>query len=149
VTASAAQPDYAAAARRHHEDARHLFGVYRLATADHLAGFATECLLKQVQVSYLRFTARPGGPPRAPGNGRALTGHLPSLWAEMSNLVRGRSGSKLAPLLSSTAPFQHWQVDDRYSDGLRVTQAVVAGHLSATKTLADAIEQDVISGALT
>lgn len=147
MTASTALPSYAAAARRHHDDARLLFDENRLASADHLAGFATECLLKQVQESYLGFTARSGGPPVAPPGRTSLPGHLPGLWTEMANVIEGRSGSRLAAVLKA-APFAQWQVDDRYSDGSWATRAIVQEHLDATAAVRDVVEQAERDGAL-
>jgi hypothetical protein len=147
VTSEVGLPDYGAAAWRHHDDAQHLLEARRLASADHLAGFATECFLKYIQVSHLHFKAKIGAQPQRPPE-KPLSGHLPSLWDEMALLLAGRSTSRLAAVLSSENPFGDWRVDDRYSDGSRANTNDVRRYIKATAAIAEIVQRADVDGEL-
>lgn len=149
MTVPPRQPDFASAARRHHDDAQHLFDGGRLASADHLAGLAAECYLKVVQVEHLGYAVSTTGPPTPPGKSRsAASGHLPALWQEVANNLNGRAGARFVSLLTVGRPFDAWQINDRYSDGAHCTSSVVQQHLHATGSVAVLVEQARQDGVL-
>ncbi|MFC3984161.1 hypothetical protein [Streptosporangium jomthongense] len=109
---SSAQDDYAHAALRHYRDAVYLHDDKRLPNADHHYGFAVECALKSLLLRYLNATmidAR-GRPSHYPwtvdtGGNHTRHGHLPGIWSDVATLLRGRTGSTLGAVLTSSAPF--------------------------------------------
>jgi hypothetical protein len=78
-----ANPDFRAAARRHHDDAGFLLADSRWANADHLAGLAAECALKAI----MQFTPF-GATPNARGililshSSKELRQHIDKLWRD-------------------------------------------------------------------
>lgn len=148
---------YALAARRHHDDAVYLHDDGRLPNADHHYGFAVECALKSLLLRYLQASMKPmksgGRPSNKPwvvgSDGKPMTfGHLPHIWSDVAMLLHGRSGSILAGVLTGSAPFGDWTVDDRYLDGASVTPQAVSRHRAAAGQILLLHQQALIAGVL-
>jgi hypothetical protein len=118
--------DYRDAAKRHLDDADLLFAQYpqRLANASHLYGISAECSLKAVVREFnpnVQFHGKKG-----------LKGHIPSLFAELSNVAAGLvNGTELVNQIRRLEPhFSGWDVSQRYEPQANF----VAGTVSAQKT---------------
>jgi len=140
-------PDFKAAARRHHDDARFLLGDKRWANADHLAGIAAECALKAI------MTLAPFGaalnahgilewnqPPTK------LKQHIKDLWSELDLHVSGYSAPAFSALLTGSTPFSNWDVSDRYGDGAAITQQEASKHLGAAAQVLAVLQQADLAG---
>jgi hypothetical protein len=146
---SVANPDFRAAARRHHDDAGFLLTGSRWANADHLAGLAAECALKAI-VQFMPF----GATPNAKGilvwgqSSKELRQHINALWRELAQNVSGYAAPTFNGLLASPGPepFANWHVEDRYSDGLAITQQEATAHLNATRQVLAVLQQAEIDG---
>jgi hypothetical protein len=141
-------PNYSAAAVRHYQDAEFLENHQRYPTADHLSGFAAECILKAILVGFFGGRMSSQGKPwtQAKGQKRVEYGHLPDLWAQIALLVSGRSAARFIALMSTTNPFLNWRVSDRYDDGIAINALRVQGHLTAARTLLALHQKAVIDG---
>jgi hypothetical protein len=146
---SVANPDFRAAARRHHDDADFLLTDSRWANADHLAGLAAECALKAI----IQFTPF-GATPNARGflvwgqSSRELRQHIDRLWRELAQNISGYAAPTFIGLLASPGPepFANWHVEDRYGDGLAITQHEATAHLNATRQVLAVLQQAEIDG---
>jgi len=129
-----ASPDFKAAARRHHDDAHFLLGDNRWANADHLAGLAAECALKAIiQRAPFGAPTNPKGIPVWGQPSRTLAFHINKLWQELAQSLSGHSATAFAALLAGPPPFATWEVEDRYSDGLAITQPQATAHAGAAR----------------
>ena len=140
-------PDFPAAARRHHQDARLLLDDRRWPNADHLAGVAAECGLKAILLGYFGATlgnnSRPvWGQPAKP------LGHVNHLWNELPLIISGRSAPVFAALIAGPPPqpFASWDIADRYSDGNTITEQCAREHLDMAKKIMGLLEQAVLNG---
>ena len=146
---SVASPDFQAAARRHHGDAGFLLADSRWANADHLAGLAAECALKAI-MQFMPFRATPN----ARGvlvwghSSKELKQHIDKLWRELAQNVSGYAAPTFIGLLASPGPkpFANWHVEDRYSDGLAITQQETIEHLNAAGQVLAVLQQAAIDG---
>ncbi|MFI1677126.1 hypothetical protein [Streptomyces sp. NPDC020607] len=157
MTSVPAEHHYAQAARRHFEDAVYLHEDSRIQNADHHFGFAVECALKSLLLRHLGATMGPkkvGGKPsikpwvRASDGKARDFGHLPAIWDDVALMLHGRSGSVLAGLLSGSAPFASWSVEDRYLDGTAVMAADVAARKAAADQVLRLHQQVLLTGVL-
>lgn len=123
--------DFQAAAERHYRDAELLAAGNRWPNADHLAGFAAECALKEMLLRFLGAQATGGRPYSMVNGAKQEHGHLPGLWTQVVALLAGRQSSPTTVLLLMNNPYQDWSVNDRYQDGSHVS-AVAAGHRVGT-----------------
>jgi hypothetical protein len=140
-------PDFSAAARRHHQDARFLLDDRRWPNADHLAGVAAECGLKAILLGY--FGATLGNNSRPVWGQPAKTlGHVNHLWSELPLIISGRSAPVFAALIAGPPPqpFASWDIADRYSDGNTITEQYAREHLDMTKKIMGLLEQAVLNG---
>lgn len=129
-----ANPDFKAAARRHHDDAHFLLGDNRWANADHLAGLAAECALKAIiQCAPFGAATDAKGIPMWGQPTKTLVLHINKLWQELAQSLSGHSAAAFAALLAGPPPFATWEVGDRYSDGSAITQQQAAAHLGAAR----------------
>jgi hypothetical protein len=71
-------PDYAAAAKRHFDDAKHLQAEERLVNADHLYGFSVECALKAILKETRILELLPDGRPTEKTHRK----HADGIWDE-------------------------------------------------------------------
>jgi hypothetical protein len=146
---SVASPDFQAAAHRHHGDAAFLLANSRWANADHLAGLAAECALKAI-MQLMPF----GATPNAQGilvwgpSSKKLKQHVDKLWSELALNLSGYTAPTFIGLLTGPGPgpFANWRVEDRYSDGLTVTQQEANDHLGATRQVLIVLQQAMIDG---
>ncbi len=146
---SVANLDFRAAARRHHDDADFLLTDSRWANADHLAGLAAECALKAI-VQFTPFSATPSakGIPVWGQPSKELKLHIDGLWHELAQNISGYAAPTFIGLLASPGPepFANWRVEDRYGDGLAITQREATAHLNATRQVLAVLQQAVIDG---
>jgi hypothetical protein len=146
---SVANPNFRAAARRHHDDAGFLLTDSRWANADHLAGLAAECALKAI-VQFTPFSAAQNarGFLVWPQTSTELKQHIDGLWRELAQNIRGYAAPTFIGLLASPGPepFANWHVADRYGDGLAITQHEATAHLNATKQVLAVLQQAEIDG---
>jgi hypothetical protein len=134
VTTANQVTHFVKAARRHFDDASHLYVHQRLPSADHLAGFAAECALKVILLQFLGAYLNTRGKLASLVNQQeVLHGHLPALWNQLPLVASGRSGARFAALIAQSNPFMHWRAEDRYLDGSHITGTQVDGHLKAAK----------------
>ena len=104
--------DFHRAAVRHCNDATFLAEGSRWPNADHLAGFAAECALKEMLIAFLGAQKTSGKPFSHVGGIKQEHGHLPALWGEAVALLQGRQMPATALLLAMN-PFGTWSVHDR------------------------------------
>ncbi|MFI6297694.1 hypothetical protein ACIBEJ_39300 [Nonomuraea sp. NPDC050790] len=148
---------FAQAALRHYDDAVYLHDDGRLPNADHHYGFSVECALKSLLLRHLNATMaplKPGGKPSpcpwtpdASGKPKQHK-HLPGLWSDVATLVHGRSGSTLAAMLNSSAPFANWDVADRYHGNPPLSLTTVDERKSAAAQILTMHQQTLITGLL-
>lgn len=145
---SVANPDFRAAARRHHDDADFLLTDSRWANADHLAGLAAECALKAI-VQFTPFGARQNARGFLVwGQSSELRQHIDGLWRELAQNISGYAAPTFIGLLASRGPepFANWHVSDRYGDGLAITQHEATAHLDAARQVLAVLQQAEIDG---
>jgi hypothetical protein len=141
--------DFGSAARRHLADAQLLKQSVRLPNADHLAGFAAECALKEILIRFLGARSTCGKPVTMSSAGRRTAhGHLPMLWDEVKHLLAGRAGGNALAALLTHNPFSAWSVDDRYSDGRASTANAVATRLAAAQQMMGYLQNAAVQGVL-
>jgi hypothetical protein len=104
------QSDFLDAHQRHWDDAETLFGLERLANADHLYGMAAECGLKSLMMVFGMSVDQPTGTPTA----KADRVHANAVWVRYET-YRAGSSQGAGYSLSATNPFQTWDVSDRYA----------------------------------
>ncbi|WP_152547035.1 hypothetical protein [Amycolatopsis orientalis] len=141
---------FAPAAHRHLDDAEYLHEAKRWANADHLTGFAAECGLKAILISYLGGKLTTGGKPthdNIPSGSRSY-GHIDRLWDQLGATVTGRNGAQFSALIAAPNPFSSWKVDERYSDGTHIDETRVTAHLTHARRILSLHEQARINGAI-
>ncbi len=127
-------PDFASASRRHLDDAKMLNDCDRLPNADHLAGLAAECSIKEILIRGFGVNMSADGKPE----GFGLHGH--DLWTKVRRLHQGRSGPRFQSLLLSS-PFNDWGIEQRYDDGASIQQSTVIVHLTAADKLSKMLSE--------
>lgn len=129
-------PNYSAAAKRHFEDGKCLYGHggQHLAGADHLFGLAVECALKRNLVKARLLSLSPDGRPHQ-DNLKGGRGHCPGIWAEYLLYL---GNVRTLPPISKDNPFSDWDISDRYADGRAVGSEQVERHRSAAKAVLSA-----------
>ena len=100
--------NFAAAHRRHWDDAELLFDHERLGNADHLYGFSAECGLKAVMSALGMRLDRTGKPPRK------YRKHVHELWPEFEEFAAHHGGRRYLDELPAESPFSDWSHHDRY-----------------------------------
>lgn len=148
-TAPSQRGHFATAGQRHLVDGRHLHSLGRLATADHLAGLAAECVLKAILLHFLGATMGPIKPATTDPSGKSVHyGHLPRIWDEVALHANGRAGAQFVALLATPNPYTDWDITDRYRDGSAITDTTTHKHIQAAEDLGDAYQRAILSGAL-
>jgi hypothetical protein len=142
--------DFSGAARRHYDDATLLASEDRLGNADHLAGYAAECALKQILIDYLGARRTATSPVSDGPDGQPMKHqHLPDLWGEVGTVVSGRSASSaFANLIGSNNPFSSWSIHDRYTDGGTASAEVVASRIAMARQIIGSLQNARAIGAL-
>ncbi|MFF0307123.1 hypothetical protein ACFYSC_06830 [Streptosporangium sp. NPDC004379] len=141
--------DFTGAARRHYADAVYLHDDGRLPNADHHYGFAVECALKSVLLTFLNATLAGNGKPSTSGpEGTKQYGHLPGLWADVRILLRGRSGSALMTALNAAEPFGTWDVTHHYHGNPPLSATIMSERKTAAHLILALHEQALINGVL-
>ncbi len=128
---TAAMPeDYGAAAARHFRDANLLEKNRRIANADQLFGFATECAIKSALMALPGFVA-------GDSLAAAYHKHVDQLW-DLVRLqgIQRRYRGLLAVLRGLPQPFADWSTSQRYGhDGVVTDEAVERHHKAAARIL--------------
>lgn len=123
--------DFAAAHRRHWEDAELLFERERWANADQLYGFSAECGLKMMMETL--------GIPVA-GEYRC---HVDGLWPKYRSLIEARGETRY---LVDGAPFSDWSANDRYAPRDRVDGEKARRHRKGVEEVRLALENAMADG---
>lgn len=79
---------------------------------------------------------------------KQLKQHIDKLWRELTQNLSGYSAPTFIGLLASPGPepFANWHVEDRYSDGLAITQQEATDHLGVTRQILAVLQQAAIDG---
>ncbi|MBR2514420.1 MAG: hypothetical protein IKE45_10455 [Halomonas sp.] len=137
-------PDFADAAERHWEDGELLLTAQRLANADHLLGLSAECSLKAVMLG-LGMTLRPSGAPEE----RRHQVHINRLWDEFQTFASDRGGAHYAAILSRVpAPFDGWNISDRYASRADIEPASVSRHQLGARRARTCLQEAMLDGVL-
>lgn len=137
------QTDFLDAHLRHQTDAEHLFGLQRLANADHLYGMAAECGLKRLMLAFgMRFDSENDRPENSIDRK-----HADGVWARFEAY---RSGHAAGPDYEpGDNPFADWKVEQRYAAQCHFTQAVVSQHRAGAARVCSLIKKAELAGLLT
>lgn len=139
---SAMQADFLDSHQRHWQDAELLFGLLRLANADHLYGMATECGLKSLMQEFgMVVDAR--GP-----TSEADRKHADRIWDRFETY---RSGHTKGPgyVLSPDNPFSNWNAGQRYAGQHHFDEIRVSGHRAGAEQVRLLIRKAEREGMLT
>jgi len=128
--------DFKNAARRHYASAELLYKNQYWGDADHLYGFAAECLLKAIMVAL-------GAPTKSDDLKKdSHRRHIDGLWGEYNSFVSGRNQSNY--LVSIDNPFANWDVAQRYAGSQYFDNSLVMPHREATEKLLKLLQQNQI-----
>ncbi len=137
-------PDFADAAERHWEDSELLLAEQRLANADHLLGLSAECALKAVMLG-LGMTLKPSGVPEQ----RRHQVHINNLWDEFQTFAASRGGAHYAAILSRlSAPFDGWDISDRYASRTDIEEDSVSRHRMGARQARACLQTAMLDGVL-
>lgn len=120
-------PDFYDAAKRHFEDAEHLFLANKYANADQLFGLSAECALKAIMLTGGMPMKDSGSMPQNSNHRR----HIDKLWDEFITFADGRLIHKYADSLGNTNLFSSWDVSHRYENRSVISQEVATQHKAA------------------
>ncbi|MEU0240987.1 hypothetical protein ABZ234_25195 [Nocardiopsis sp. NPDC006198] len=136
--------EFAAAARRHHDDAELLRTHGRLPNADYHYGFVVECVLKSLLLMYLGATMANN----KPAIRKDKLGHMPGMWDRTKIEARGRSATRLASALGGTNPFRDYRVDHRYLGEPQLEEGTLAERRRAAQRILELHQWAFIAGGL-
>jgi hypothetical protein len=79
---------------------------------------------------------------------KELKQHIDKLWRELAQNISGYAAPTFIGLVANPGPepFASWRVEDRYSDGLAITQQEATNHLNATRQLLTVLQQAETDG---
>lgn len=124
------QADFLDAHERHWDDAERLFQAQRWANSDHLYGMAVECGLKRLMLAFgMSFDVAKDRP--AKQEDRV---HADGTWARFESYRSGHARGA-GYVLPSNAPFDHWDVSDRYAHQSNFDQARTQGHQAGAQSV--------------
>ena len=124
------QVDFAAAHRRHWEDAELLFREARPGNADHLYGFSAECGLKAVMRA-LGMPVDRFGDPKVAEHRR----HVMDLWPVFKRFAKERRAWRHLKGLPPGRPFSDWSHLDRYAATGYASNESVHQHREAARII--------------
>lgn len=133
------QADFAAAHRRHWQDAELLFRSSRLGNADHLYGLSAECGLKAVMERLGMPVDATGLPPRE------YRAHVQDLWPQFEAFASRLGGARRVEDLPVGSPFADWSHHHRYARGGYSGENAVSRHRNAAdgiRRMVQAAEMD-------
>ncbi|MEX8506166.1 hypothetical protein [Leptothrix ochracea] len=138
------QADFLDAHQRHWQDAELLFGLQRLANADHLYGMAAECGLKRLMLAFgMPFNPQNDRPKR-----REDREHADGIWERLETYRHGHTkGPGYA--LPNFAPFSDWKADQRYAAQQNFDEARVNRHRAGAEHVCNLIRKAEREGLLT
>ena len=125
--------EFAAAHRRHWEDAEFLFGDSRWPNADQLYGLSAECGLKTI-IESLDVPIRPGSD---------YWSHVNELWPKFHTLVKDRNEMQY---VMADDPFSNWLIGDRYTDGSHIDRKTAIRHREAAALIRTKVEGTAADG---
>ncbi len=136
------QTDFLDAHQRHWQDAELLFGLLRLANADHLYGMAAECGLKRLMQKFGMKTDQLGPIEKSDRQ------HANKIWDRFETYRNGHThGPGYA--LSPDNPFFDWKVDQRYTAQHHFDETRVSGHRAGAEQVRRLIHKAEREGLLT
>lgn len=113
--------NYSSAAVRHWKDAELLARENRVENADHHYGFAAECAIKKVLVSFPAFLA-------SGMLDSSYKQHINVLWNKVGHQSLQKSYPRLLAILKEAQNFSDWDVDQRYFADGAVSMVALASH---------------------
>jgi hypothetical protein len=136
--------DFLDAHQRHCQDAELLFGLQRLANADHLYGIAAECGLKRLMLAF----GMPFNPDKDWPEKREDRAHADGIWDRFEAY---RSGHTRGPVyvLSPDNPFSDWTAGQRYAAQHCFDATRVSEHRAGTEQVSRLIRKAERAGLLT
>lgn len=127
---------------RHMIDGEFLYQASRLANADQLFGFAVECGLKKLMITFGMTVAGDGAPAD-----RADWKHADQVWARYetyrSNSVHGANY-----VLPTPSPFQDWSASQRYAETNAILRPSVEAHRAAASAIEALVKKAQLEGLL-
>ena len=133
--------DFLDAHERHLTDAEALHSAGRLANADHLYGLSAECGLKKLMVEFgMRYDSQNDRPQDV-----ADQRHIDRIWYRYETYRQGRPAGSRYPL-STPAPFDNWNVSQRYSRQDQFDLARVNPHRAGAREVHRLIQQAQLEG---
>lgn len=137
------QADFLDAYERHWGDAEHLFDAQRWANADHLYGMAAECGLKRLMLAF----GMPFDSTRDRPDIKADRVHANGIWARFESYRSGHlQGAGYA--LSSTNPFNDWDVSQRYAHQSNFDEPLIQTHRSGAALVRQLVKKALRDGLL-
>ena len=128
-----ADEEFAAAHRRHWEDAEFLSGDGRWPNADHLYGMSAECGLKTIIKSFGIPITRKSG----------YKSHVNEIRPKFRTLVKNRNEMQY---VMADEPFSDWSIGDRYTDGGHIDRTTAIRHREAAKLVLTKLEGTAADG---
>lgn len=123
---------FAAAHRRHWDDAEFLSGDNRWPNADQLYGFSAECGLKAIMVGEKIMTIDDTGKPE-----KKFRKHIDKFWQIFCDEIGGRHERAYLRQLPGGKPFANWSTDDRYASGECFDRNRAELHRESTRQIAN------------
>jgi len=137
------QADFLNAHERHWDDAERLLQAQRWANADHLYGMAAECGLKRLMLAFgMPYDARKDRP--ASGQDRV---HADGAWARFESYRSGHTRGA-GYVLPANAPFDNWDVSDRYAHQSNFDRALATRHQAGAQAVRNLIAKAQREGLL-
>lgn len=130
-----ADEKFAAAHRRHWDDAQLLFDNCRWPNADQLYGFSAECGLKAIMVGEKMMPVDDTGKPE-----EEFRKHIDKFWRIFRNKMKGRREWAYLRQLPIGEPFADWSTNDRYASGGCFDENRVEPHRKATRQIASMLQ---------
>lgn len=132
--------DFLDAHYRHMVDGETLFQASRLANADQLFGFAVECGLKKLMITFGMQVNTSGTP-----TSRDDRVHADEIW-DRYETYRSSGGGGANYVLPSPNPYQDWHASQRYANSGDVLLPSVESHRTAAGTVAALVKKAILEG---
>ena len=140
--------DFLDAHHRHWQDAELLFGLGRLANADHLYGVAAECGLKRLMHAFGMTLTPDGGPQNKSDRVHVMEANRPgNAWDRYESYRSGHhQGTHYG--LPTPSPFLDWDVSQRYAHQRDIDAPRVKPHRTGAAIVHALIKKAVVEGLL-
>ena len=133
--------DFLDSHHRHWEDADLLFRYSRLASADQLFGYSTECGLKAVMKQLGMPVDKAGRPQSA-----KYRKHVDGLWQVFKSFAHRSGGRWYLSKLPSGQPFGDWSSNDRYANRVHFGENRVSKHRDAALAIRRMVQDAKLYG---